>query len=495
MDCYVALDQGTTSSRAILFDGEGVVLSKAQHEITQYFPGPGLVEHDAEEIFATQWRAAEEAHLQAGRPAVRAVGITNQRETVVVFDRKSGTPIHRAIVWQDRRTAGVLAEMSAAGDRVRELTGLPLDPYFSAAKIAWVLDQVPGARKAAERGELGACTVDCWLLYKLTGGQVFATEPSNASRTSLFDLRAGDWNDELLELFRVPRTCLPEIRPSAGDFGAVEATGWPIRGMVGDQQAALFGQGCIAPGTAKCTYGTGAFMLYQCGREVPEPAHGLLGTVAWGLGDRLYYALEGSILVCGAAIQWLRDGLGILENASDSEAMARSVPDSGGVVLVPAFAGLGTPHWDPHARGLLVGITRGTSRDHVVRAALEAMALQVRDVHLAMEECTGRALSELRVDGGAAANDLLLEIQAALCGVPVVRPANLETTALGAFRMAMLGCGAVAGPADLPGVAGAQSRVLPEQGPQDTARLCQAWRVAVQRSRGWAQVWERPEGL
>ncbi len=490
MDSFLALDQGTTSSRAIVFNAQGRILGRAQHEFTQHFPAPGFVEHDPDEIFSTQWRAAEEAHSAAGHPEVRAVGITNQRETVVVFDRRTGVPIHRAIVWQDRRTAGILAKIEESAPRVRELTGLPLDPYFSAAKIAWILDEVSGARDAANRGELAACTIDSWLLYKLTGGQVFATEPSNASRTSLFDLHRGDWSDELLELFRVPRACMPEIRPSAGDFGEVRATGWPVRGILGDQQAALFGQGCIEPGQAKCTFGTGAFMLYQCGEKVPEPRHGLLGTVAWRLGDEHAYALEGSIMVCGAAIQWLRDGLGILNDAAESEELARSVPDSGGVVLVPAFAGLGTPHWDPHARGLLLGITRGTGRAHVVRAALEAMALQVREVQLAMEESTGSPMTELRVDGGAAANRLLLEIQAALSQVPVMRPAFLETTAVGAFHMAMLGSGAVARPEDLPWQPEPATWVHPEEGPADTDRLWRVWGEAVQRCRGWARIAE-----
>ena len=324
---YLALDQGTTSSRAVVFDAEGRALGSAQHEFTQHFPRPGQVEHDADEIFETQVRAMREAHEAAGSPPIEALGITNQRETVVVFDRESGRPVHRAIVWQDRRTAGDLAALAEAGhaERVTELTGLPLDPYFSAAKIAHVLDNVPGARAAAERGELGAATIDAWLAYQLTGGAVFATEPSNAHRTSLYDLGTGDWSDELCELFGVPRACLPEIRPTAGDFGSTAEGGWPIRAMIGDQQAALFGQGCIEPGGSKCTYGTGAFLLTNAGDRSSMRARGLLTTVAWRLGDSDTFALEGSVMIAGAVVQWLRDGLGIIASAGEVEALARSV--------------------------------------------------------------------------------------------------------------------------------------------------------------------------
>lgn len=484
---YLALDQGTTSSRAIVFDHEGAVLGAAQHEFTQHFPAAGQVEHDAEEIFETQWRAARQAVAAAGDPPITAVGVTNQRETVVVFDRATGKPVHRAIVWQDRRTARRLEELAAGGhaDRVREVTGLPLDPYFSAAKVAWILDRVPGARERAERGELGACTVDAWLVHRLTEGAVFATEPSNASRTSLLDLSTGEWSEEMLELFGVPRACLPEVRSSAGDFGVVASTGWPIRGVLGDQQAALFGQGCLGVGEAKCTYGTGAFLLVNSGERPPRPEHGLLATIAWRLGDTTTYALEGSILVSGALVQWLRDGLGILESSAEVEALARSANDSGGVVLVPAFTGLGTPHWDPDARGLLIGLTRGTGRAEIARAALEAMALQVREVQLAMEQALGEPFARLRVDGGAAANRLLLEIQAALSGVEVLRPANLETTAIGAFRMAMVGSGA--DPEALPAPE-ADTRIGPREVALDPEALWRRWRAAVERSRGWAKL-------
>lgn len=465
-----------------MYDDDGRELGRAQHEFEQHFPGPGQVEHDAEEIFATQWRSAQEAHEAAGRPEVRGVGITNQRETVVVFDRDSGVPIHKAIVWQDRRTTERLQGMAEHEARVRELTGLPLDPYFSAAKIAWILDEVPGARAAAERGELGACTIDAWLLYRLTDRGVFATEPSNASRTSLYDLRTGTWSDELLDLFGVPRVCLPTIQPTASQFGTVAATGWPITAMIGDQQSALFGQGCTSPGEAKCTYGTGAFLLCNCGDELPTPDHGLLATVAWRIGDRDTFALEGSVLVSGALVQWLRDGLGIVSKAAEVEELARSVDGSDGVVLVPAFTGLGTPHWDPEARGLLVGLTRGTQRGHLARAALEAMALQVREVQLAMESA-GRPFAELRVDGGAAANDLLMQLQAAVSGVSVRRPSQLESTALGAMRMARLGAGA----AEVDAVSEGDS-FEPEAGLVDVEPLWRRWRSAVERSRGWAGV-------
>lgn len=488
MATYLSLDQGTTSSRALVYDESGVVLGQAQHEFTQHFPGPGQVEHDALEIFDTQWRAAKEAHAAAGAPEVRAVGITNQRETVVVFDRATGKPIHRAIVWQDRRTAAALQVLKEKGheDRVRELTGLPLDPYFSASKIAWILHSVPGARDVAERGGLGACTIDAWLLYKLTGGAVFATEPSNASRTSLYDLAAGDWSDELLDLFSVPRACLPEIRPTAGEFGVVEVTGWPVTAMIGDQQSALFGQGCTAPGSAKCTYGTGAFMLRNCGHEVPTPRGGLLATVAWRIDGRDTFALEGSVLVSGALVQWLRDGLQMLRSAAEIEELARSVADSGGVVLVPAFAGLGTPQWDPDARALIIGMTRGTERAHLARAALEAMACQVREVQLAMEETTGEPMSELRVDGGAAANDLLLEIQATMSNARIGRPSELETTAAGAMRMARVGAGE---PLETVGGADAATETFePRDDVVDRERLWRLWRAAVERSRGWAAL-------
>ncbi|MCA8974293.1 MAG: glycerol kinase GlpK [Planctomycetes bacterium] len=484
---FLALDQGTTSSRAIVFAEDGAVRGLGQCEFGQHFPQPGQVEHDADEIVASQLRAAELACERAGNPGIVAAGITNQRETVVVFERATGRPIHRAIVWQDRRTAPELAALAAAGhaDLVRQRTGLSLDPYFSAAKIAWILDHVPGARTRAERGELGAATIDAWLVYRLTRGEVFATEPSNAARTCLFDLATGDWCDELCELFAVPRACLPEIRSSADDFGTATGHGWPLRAVLGDQQAALFGHACIAPGDRKCTYGTGAFVLTNAGRMPPAPVPGVLSTVAWRLGGETTFAREGSVLVCGAAVQWLRDQLGILDAADAAEAMARSVRDSGGVVFVPAFTGLGTPHWDPTARGAILGLSRGSSRAHIVRAVVEAMALQVDEVLAAMGDGDGIGSSELHVDGGAAANRLLLEIQATLLGTRVVRPALLEATAFGAFRMSLLGAGVHAEPSTLPRLPGRPEVVEPDAAIDPTA-LRAGWQRALPRSLGWS---------
>lgn len=480
---FLALDQGTTSSRAIVFDADGGVHGLGQCEFEQHFPRPGLVEHDAEEVVASQIRAAALALERAGSPEVTAAGITNQRETVVVFDRATGRPIHRAIVWQDRRTAPELQRLTAAGhgELVTARTGLSLDPYFSAAKIAWILDHTDGARARADRGELGAATIDAWLVHQLTGGEVFATDPSNAARTCLFDLATGDWSDELCELFAVPRGLLPEVRPSAADYGTARQ-GWPLRAVLGDQQAALFGHGCIAAGDRKCTYGTGAFVLTNAGRTVPAPEPGVLSTVAWRIGDETTFAREGSVLVCGAALQWLRDQLGILVSAGEAEALARSVADNGGVVFVPAFAGLGTPHWDPNARGAILGLTRGVTRAHLVRATIEAMALQVDDVLSAM--ASGEPASALHVDGGAAANGLLLEIQAELLGAPVVRPALLEATAFGAFRMSLLGAGIHADAAALPALPGAAEVTRPGAS-IDAAALRAGWRRAVPRSRDW----------
>src|SRR5262245_26227083 len=484
---FLALDQGTTSSRAIVFDAEGTVRGLGQREFPQYFPAPGHVEHDAEEILASQMRAAELACEKAGSPSIAAVGITNQRETVVVFEKKTGRPVHRAIVWQDRRTADRLEQLRQSGHEafVREHTELSLDPYFSAAKIAWILDQVPGARAAAERGEIVAGTIDTWLLFRLTRGQVFATDASNASRTSLYDLARGDFSDELCRLFSVPRRCLPEVRDSAGDFGVAAEPGWPLRAVIGDQQAALFGHGCLDAGGMKCTYGTGAFVLQNAGTRIPTPAPGVLATVAWRLGGVSTFALEGSVLVCGAAIQWLRDKLGLLQSSAEAEAVARSEIDSGGVVFVPAFAGLGTPWWDPSARGLLIGLTRGTTRAHIVRAAIEAMALQVDDVlrHMPLDRSAGTAL---HVDGGASANGLLLELQAQLLGAPVVRPALLEATAFGAFRLSLLGGGFCNDPKTLPRLPGQPTVVSPSPAASLAALgLREHWAKAVQRARGF----------
>jgi len=480
---FLALDQGTTSSRAIVFAPDGSVHGRGQVEFEQHFPEPGQVEHDAEEIVRSQLQAAKVACAAAGDPRITAAGITNQRETIVVFDRSTGKPIHRAIVWQDRRTAPELAALAEQGhaDFVQQRTGLSLDPYFSAAKIAWILDHVPGARARAERGELGAGTIDAWLVFALTRGEVFATDASNASRTCLFDITTGAWSEELCTLFGVPSACLPEVRPSAADFGTSAESGWPLRAVLGDQQAALFGHGCTTTGDTKCTYGTGAFVLTNAGTTLPAVEPGVLTTVAWRIGELTTFAREGSVMVCGAAIQWLRDQLGILSNASEAEAMARSVADSGGIVFVPAFAGLGTPYWDPSARGAIVGLTRGTTKAHLVRAAIEAMALQVDEVIGAMAAGCGAPLC---VDGGATANLLLLEIQAALLGVPVARPALLEATAFGAFRMSLLGSGVHQTVDELPALPGEPTIVQPAA--LDTAELRDRWRRAVPRTRDWA---------
>lgn len=491
--CVLALDQGTTSSRALVFGPDGSVLGVGQREFSQHFPEPGWVEHDPMEILSSQREAAVEAWERAGQVPIAAVGITNQRETAVVFERETGVPVHRAIVWQDRRTAehlqGLAAGRAGVQDMVAERAGLPMDPYFSAAKFAWILDRVPRGHERARAGELVCGTVDTWLVHHLTSGRVVATEPSNASRTSLFDRWAGSWSEDLCGLFGVPIAALAEVLPSNGDFGEISEPSWPcrgapIRGVLGDQQAALFGHDCREVGTSKCTFGTGAFLLVQCGTEPPRPRHGLLGTVAWRMGGRTWHALEGAMMVSGALIQWLRDGLGIIEHAAETEVLARQVADPGGVVVVPAFAGLGTPHWDADARGVIAGLTRGTDRRHLCRAALEAMALQVVDVLGAAGECLGAPLAALRVDGGAAANGLLLELLASFAEVPVERPGNLETTAFGAARMAMLGSGITARVEELPRLGGDPTRVMPDGGSHRATMA--RWAAAVDRSRGWA---------
>ena len=503
MTYVLALDQGTTSSRALLFDEEGAVRAVAQREIRQIYPRPGWVEHDPEEIWASQIGVAAEALARAGVAAgeVAALGITNQRETVVLWERATGRPVADAIVWQDRRTAGHCESLRAAGHepRIRERTGLVLDPYFSATKLAWLLDRLPDARARAEAGELAFGTVDSWLIWKLTGGAVHATDVSNASRTLLFDLRRGAWDDELLALFGIPRALLPEVRGSSEVYGETAGGLLPVRlpvaGVAGDQQAALFGQGCRRPGQAKSTYGTGCFLLLHTGGEPVASSHGLLTTAAWRLGAELEYALEGSVFMGGAVVQWLRDGLGLLRSAAEVEALAASVPDSGGAVLVPAFTGLGAPHWDASARGTLLGLTRGTTAAHLARAALEAIACQVADVLGAMEADAGLTLAELRVDGGATANDLLMQIQADLLGVPVVRPRMRETTALGAALLAGRAVGlwpdGAAPAADGAGTAAGIDRVFEPQ-PVDRAALLGRWRRAVERARGWEE--EAPGG-
>jgi glycerol kinase len=445
----LALDQGTTSSRAIVFGGAGEVIAIAQKEFRQIFPQPGWVEHDPQEIWTSQISVAHEALAKAQVSAknVAAIGIANQRETTILWDRATGKPVANAIVWQDRRTAGICEALVARGlsGLIQEKTGLVIDAYFSATKLAWLLDHIPDCRRRAENGELAFGTVDTWLAWNLSGGALHVTDPSNASRTMLFDIRRGDWDDELLALFNIPRSVLPDVKASSEVYGTTSAEAFatpiPIAGIAGDQQAALFGQMCLTPGMAKNTYGTGCFMLMNTGSEPVTSAQKLLTTVGWNLRGKLSYALEGSVFVAGAVVQWLRDGLGLIRTAADVEALAASVSDNGGVYLVPALTGLGAPHWDPHARGAIVGITRGTTAAHLARAALEGIAHQVADVLDAMQQDAKTQLTVLRVDGGASQNNLLMQIQADLLGVPVIRPRITETTALGAAYLAGLAVG------------------------------------------------------
>ncbi len=493
MSYLLALDQGTTSSRALVFDRSGAVRGSAQEEFPQHFPAPGWVEHDPEDLWRTQLATARRALGAAGIGAreVAAIGITNQRETVLAWNRATGAPLCRALVWQDRRTASLTDRLKTEGHEpgVRAKTGLVLDPYFSGSKVAWLLAHVPGLRARAEGGRACFGTVDSWLLWRLTGGAVHATDVTNASRTLLFDLHTLAWDEALLDLFGVPAGALPEVRPSAGLFGATDPTLFgrpiPITGVAGDQQAALFGQACLAPGMAKNTYGTGAFAVMHVGAR-PVLGDGVLATVAWQLGGQpAEYALEGSIFVAGAAVQWLRDGLGLIGNAAEVEALATSVPDAGGVTFVPALTGLGAPYWDPHARGVIGGLTRGTTRAHLARAALEAIAFQTRDALAAMAAASGIPVRELRVDGGAAGNDLLLQLQADLLDAPVVRPRITETTALGAAWLAGVGAGLFT-PKELPGQWAEERRFLPSLAAADRNARCRGWARAVARARGWA---------
>ncbi len=493
MKYVLALDQGTTSSRAILFDAWGRAVASAQRELTQYFPQPGWVEHDPDEIWRTQLDCGRAALAEAGiAPGdVAAIGITNQRETTVLWDRASGRPLAPAIVWQDRRTAGRCAELKAAGHEAlfRERTGLLLDPYFSGTKLAWLLDVIPGARQRAERGELAFGTIDSWLVWQLTGGRRHVSDPSNASRTLLFDIRRATWDDELLGVLDIPRALLPEVVPSSGAIATCdgELFGAEIRiaGIAGDQQAATFGQACFTPGMAKNTYGTGCFMLMNTGSRATASTRGLLTTVAWDNGSGIVFALEGSVFMAGAITQWLRDGLGIIRSAGEIEALAGSVPDSGGVVMVPAFSGLGAPWWDPGARGTLLGMTRGTSHAHIARAALDAIALQSADLAGAMIADSGIALAELRVDGGAARNDLLLQLQADLLGVPVVRPEITETTALGAACLAGIGVGVWAGEDEVAAQWRLERRFEPAISDAGRAERIDRWHAAVAVARQW----------
>ncbi len=481
----LAIDQGTTGSTCLVFDLDGGVAGRAYSEFGQHFPRPGWVEHDATEIWEVTLRVAIEAIADAGIDGadLAAIGITNQRETVVAWDRATGDPVHSALVWQDRRTAGRCDELKQAGHEplVRERTGLVVDPYFSATKIEWLIDNVEAARGAA----FG--TIDSWLAFKLTGRHV--TDYSNASRTMLFDIHRLRWDEELCEILGIDPRSLPEPRPSAEVYGETTAFGGrvPVAGIAGDQQAALFGQGCRRPGLAKCTYGTGSFVLLNAGAEPPPPREGLLSTVAWGLGDRVDYALEAAVFVSGAAVQWLRDGLGIIESAASTEELAASLPGNEGVYFVPALTGLGSPHWDPYARGTIVGLTRGSGRAHLARAALEAMAYQTIDAVRASEAAAGGSLEVLKADGGAVANRWLMQFQADMLGAPVAVPAIAETTAVGAAQLAGIATGAWA-PSDLDSMWREAARYEPAISEEERETLLEGWHRAVERAKGWAKA-------
>jgi len=492
----LALDQGTTSSRALLFDRDGRVVAVDQHEFPQHFPKPGWVEHDPAEIWDSQLRAARGALAQARVSAaeIAGIGITNQRETAVVWDRRSGEPVHRAIVWQSRQTAPICERLRAEGLEleVRARTGLVIDAYFSATKIRFILDAVDGAQRRAEHGELAFGTIDSWLIHKLTNGRAHATDPSNASRTMIYDIHTRDWDPVLLDALRIPRAMLPRVGDSSGVVAETDPEWFgrpiPIAGIAGDQQAALFGQGCFEPGRAKNTYGTGCFLLQNVGERPLASTSGLITTVAWGLGGRVEYALEGSVFVAGAAVQWLRDGLRVVVDAAETEAAARSVADSGGVYLVPAFVGLGAPYWDERARGALLGITRGTTREHLVRATLEAIAYQSRDLVECMVADAGLRPAALRVDGGACRNAFLMQFQADLLGIPVERPRMLEVTAFGAAALAGLGVGVFRDRAELESLqAEGATRFEPRLDVEHREVLYGGWKRAVERARGWEE--------
>jgi glycerol kinase len=492
MSFVLALDQGTTSSRAIVFDHAGSIRAVAQQEFTQFYPQPGWVEHDATEIWATQSGVVAEALAKAGIDAahVAAIGITNQRETTILWERASGKPIAPAIVWQDRRTAPMCDDLRKAGhaELFSRKTGLVLDAYFSGTKLKWLLDHVPAARERAMRGELAFGTVDSWLIWKLTGGREHVTDASNASRTLLFDIHRGEWDDELLALLDVPRSVLPTVVSSSGVCGEWKdgSARVPIAGIAGDQQAALFGQACLEPGLAKNTYGTGCFLLLNTGRVAVASKNNLVTTVAWQRDGVTDYALEGSVFIGGAVVQWLRDELHLIRSAPEVEALAASVPDNGGVYVVPAFAGLGAPHWDPYARGAIFGLTRGSGAGHIARAALESIAYQSAEILDAMEADAKIKLAELRVDGGAAANDLLMQFQADLLGVPVIRPKILETTALGAAYLAGLAVGYWRDEGDIAANWRVDRRFEPSMSRDHARELTAGWKKAVARAKGWA---------
>jgi len=496
MAAYIlALDQGTTSSRAIVFDRSGRIVSMAQREFTQHFPRPGWVEHDPVEIWDTQLATAVEAVGRAGLTAadIDAVGITNQRETTVVWDRETGRPLHPAIVWQDRRTSAYCDQLRARGHAamIRERTGLVVDAYFSATKLKWVLDNVPEARQRAEAGRVAFGTVDSWLLWNLTRGAVHATDVTNASRTMLFDIHTLQWDGELLRLFDIPASVLPEVRPSSGVFGHATALfpghPLPVAGIAGDQQSALFGQMCTEPGMVKNTYGTGCFMLMNTGHTPVASSNNLLTTVAWQIGCETHYALEGSVFIGGAVVQWLRDGLGIIQRSGDVEALARSVPSSDGVCVVPAFAGLGAPHWNADARGTIVGLTRGSGSGQIARAALESIAFQTQEVLLAMELDSSIPIRELRVDGGATANDLLMQFQSDILAVDVIRPAVTETTAQGAAYLAGLATGFWSGTAEIARQWQPEKVFRSAMDADHRIERLEGWQRAVRAAKAWAE--------
>jgi glycerol kinase len=492
----LALDQGTTSSRAILFGHDGRIIDIAQEEFPQIFPQPGWVEHNPEDIWNSQLRVTNAVleHARLSAADVAAIGITNQRETLVIWDRQTGEPIHNAIVWQCRRTAAMCEQLKAEGfDRVlAQKTGLVTDAYFSGTKVAWLLDNVPGARERAQRGELAFGTIDTFLIWRLTGGRLHVTDVSNASRTLLYNIYYGDWDDEILARLKIPRSLLPQVLPSSGIFGQTDPSLFgasiSIAGVAGDQQAATFGQVCTAPGMAKNTYGTGCFLLMNTGDEAVPSNNQLLTTIAWKLGDQpTQYALEGSVFIAGAAVQWLRDGLGIIETSGESETLARSVPSAEGVYFVPAFVGLGAPYWDAYARGTIVGLTRGSTRAHIARAALESIAFQTRDVVEAMHADSGIALQTLRVDGGVARNDFLMQFQADILGVPVQRPAITETTALGAAYLAGLAVGYWDSPEALETQWRIDRTFEPSMSADQRESLYHDWKRAVERTKAWAE--------
>ena len=495
MSYILALDQGTTSSRAILFDHAGNICAVAQKEFTQFFPQPGWVEHDPLEIWVSQAAVAKEAmlKLEIKSDRIAGIGITNQRETTLLWDRKTGEPVYKAIVWQDRRTAGYCDTLKAGGhaDMIRSKTGLVVDAYFSGTKLKWILDNVPEARARAERGELAFGTVDCWLLWKLTEGKVHATDVSNASRTMLFNLHSMEWDKELLSLLDIPASVLPEVKGNSEIYGYASAIGMadvPVAGMAGDQQSALFGQMCIREGMVKNTYGTGCFMLMNTGTEAVTSSNNLLTTVAWRVNGVTNYALEGSVFIAGAAVQWLRDGLKIIRNSADVQALAASVDHTDGVVVVPAFSGLGAPHWNPYARGTVFGITRGTTDAHIARATLESIAYQTYDVLKAMESDAGISIAELRVDGGATVNDLMMQFQCDILSVKVLRPEVIETTALGAAYLAGLAVGFWQSEEEIASQWKVSGKFEPALAPDDVKEKLGAWKRAVKAVLAWSDA-------